>query len=67
METVKIGALIQSGLREAFEQAAQEFHANLIISGKGPYQVYLEIDAEKVEAFREKMNSTACGAISWSE
>ena len=54
MATVRLGALIQSGLRAAVEQAAREFNANLVISGTGPYQAYLEIDDRKVEDFKAK-------------
>ncbi len=67
MATVTLGALIQSGLREPVAQAAQEFGANLVMSGVGPYQAYLEIDDSKVEAFKEKIESCACGRISWSQ
>ena len=67
MAIVRLGALIQSGLRSAVEQAAREFNANLVISGTGPYQAYLEIDDRKVEDFKEKIDRAACGTIRWSQ
>jgi hypothetical protein len=66
METVKLAALVQSGLREAVEQAAREYRADLVIAGKGPYQIVVEIAEDDVSAFKASLEAAACGAIRWS-
>ncbi len=66
METVKLSALIQSGLREAVEQAARSYHAHLMIAGNGPYQIVVEIAELDALAFKASVDAAACGAIRWS-
>ncbi len=66
METVKLSALVQSGLREAVEQAARDYHAGLVIAGNGPYQIVVEIAERDAAAFKASLESAACGAIRWS-
>jgi uncharacterized protein with GYD domain len=66
MERVKLAALVQSGLREAVEQAARNYGADLMIAGNGPYQIVVEIAPDDVAAFKASLDAAACGAIRWS-
>ena len=66
METVKLSALVQSGLREAVEQAARDYRGDLVIAGKGPYQIVIEIAARDAADFKASVDAAACGAIRWS-